>query len=480
MAQFKDVFFLVDKVTAPLKKIAAATQKTNQRTQKLKISFKEFNKLSIKEKLNVIGDKFRELGAKISQSGDKFKEFGSKIGAIGKKIGAAYTAIAGTITAISAVVINGANKYAEYGDRIDKMSQKIGMSTKNFQEWDYIMSQNGGNVESLQMGFKSLANQMNGVQKGSKTSIEAFKNLGVSVKNTNGTFRTQDEVFNDAIAALQKIQDPTKKAILGNQLFGRSFIEMKPLLNQSAEAIDELRKKANQKGLVISDTDIKNAVNYKDTMDTFSRMFEAKFASVMMKIMPDISKSLEDIMELMEQNQDVFDTIGESLKWTIATALPAVINSIVWLADMLGNLGGIIGTFIGNILALPDNLSIMTSTAMTNIQILFINAGKLLSEIGEKIKAVFQSAISFVLNLLQSVIEKVSGVIATLGQIKNFGGIGNIAKGLAETAKGGSDKAPSRVQNINNGGNTTNNYDNRISNNYFGGGNFPSSQYVTN
>ncbi len=62
------------------------------------------------------------------------------------------------------------------------MSQQIGMGRKAFQEWDYIMTQNGGNVESLQMGYKTLASQMDKARKGSKDSIGYFSKLGISIK----------------------------------------------------------------------------------------------------------------------------------------------------------------------------------------------------------------------------------------------------------------------------------------------------------
>ena len=169
-------------------------------------------------------------------------------------------AVGATVGVVGGAILRGANQVAEMGDRIDKMSQKIGMSRKSFQEWDYIMSQNGGNVETLQMGFKTLVTQIEGVQKGSKDSIKAFSDLGVQVKDNNGKFRSADEVFNDTIRSLQKIENPTQKMILANRLFGRSAAELRPLLNQEAQAVDDLRSKANSMGLIISDEEVANSV----------------------------------------------------------------------------------------------------------------------------------------------------------------------------------------------------------------------------
>ena len=83
--------------------------------------------------------------------------------------------------------------------------------------------------------------------------------------------------------------------MLANRLFGRSAAELRPLLNQEAESIDELREKANRLGLIVDEQDIKNAVILKDTFDTFGRAFQARFATVMMKVMPVFTKILEKI-----------------------------------------------------------------------------------------------------------------------------------------------------------------------------------------
>ena len=326
MATYKDVLVLVDKVSAPLKKIQGNT--------------------------------------------DKLREKMSRLTGGLKKVGGALTAVGATVGVVGGAILRGANQVAEMGDRIDKMSQKIGMSRESFQEWDYILSQNGGNIDSLQMGFKTLTTQIGMAGKGTKESVAMFKQLGVSVKDNNGNLRKQDDVFNDTITALQKMGETTERDVIAQKLFGRSFIEVKPLLNQSAEAIDKLRKKANDMGLILSKEDVDNARDFKDTMDTFTRFFQAKFATVMMKLMPEFSKALEDIMAFGKENQEVFDSIGTAFSFIITKALPATIKLFVGLANILQAIGGAIGTFIGKILSIPTYISMAFNTLKTNVLII--------------------------------------------------------------------------------------------------------------
>ena len=81
-------------------------------------------------------------------------------GTLGKIAGGAAkvgTALVGAGTVAAGALIGIANKSAAAGDRVDKMSQKIGMSNKGFQEWDYILSQSGASIDSLGVGMKTMA-----------------------------------------------------------------------------------------------------------------------------------------------------------------------------------------------------------------------------------------------------------------------------------------------------------------------------------
>lgn len=253
-------------------------------------------------------------------------------GALKTALQGATIVIGATIGAVGALT----SKTMEYGDRVDKMSQKIGMSRQSFQEWDYVMSQNGGSIDSLQMGFKALANQMEGVRKGSKDSIGYFKRLGVSVKDSRGQFRRQEDVFNDTVRALQNMKNPTEKAIITNNLFGRSAIEMKPLLNQTAASVDALRKKANDLGMVMSDEAVDSSVKLTDTMDTLKRSFGAIGLSLGAQLIPTVQQLADQLINNLPQ-----------IKATLVPVISAFANVIGFTCQHLDVIIPAIGALVG-------------------------------------------------------------------------------------------------------------------------------------
>lgn len=284
-----------------------------------------------------------KVADKIGITEKEAKKLNTQIGRLSKDLGgklkSACTAVGVGLTAVVAGAGVLANKAIEAGDRIDKMSQKIGMSRQAFQEWEYVMSQNGGDVEKLQMGYKALANQMEMLNKGSKDSIGYFKKLGVNVKDSHGQFRKQEDVFNDTVRALQSMKNPTEKAIIANKLFGKSAIDMKPLLNQSAESVDALRKRANDLGMVMSDDAVNSAVKLKDTIDTIQRTFTAFGNMLMADLMPSIQSLADELIVHLPQIKSALTPVFQGLT-NVVKFLITHFNGLVAIGSV------VVGTFV--------------------------------------------------------------------------------------------------------------------------------------
>lgn len=424
--------------------------------------------LTLKDRFS---SKMKDMAKKLGTTEKKLQKATMTVKKFSNEVGKGFqNAVAATTAGIGALVGGSyalANKTAEAGDRIDKMSQRIGMSRKAFQEWDYVMSQNGGSVDSLQMGYKSLANQMDGVRKGSKDSISYFNKLGVSVKDSSGQLRSQDDVFNDTVRALQKLKNPTEKAIIAQKLFGKSAIELKPLLEKNSNEIDELRQKANDFGMVISDDIVDASVKFKDTQDTLGRSFNAMGAMVGGELIPIMQQAsdfiianmptiravaqntigkVSNILKFLADNMNIiipiatacvssivaFNTISTVVK-TIQT-LRSVIQAVsvvqgVWNALMLANPIGLIamgvGALIGVIALLIMNWDKVTATVqnwwkttVNAVSSMWTKCKEVFGTIGGFIKEHFVDILMLALGPVGLIIKGVQGIAGAVSKLK--------------------------------------------------------------
>src|SRR5574344_3135860 len=165
--------------------------------------------------------------------------------------------------------------YAEATDRVDKMSQSLGLTRETFQELDYAFKQNGASLDNFGMGMKSLQELTAKAAKAAPGAVTAFDKLGVSVKNSDGTLKSQDEILKETLSAFNNMQQGVEKSTLATDVFGRSAQELMPLLNQTSGSVDELRQRAHDLGIVLGNDDVDAGVTFGDAMDDLKTSFGA-------------------------------------------------------------------------------------------------------------------------------------------------------------------------------------------------------------
>jgi len=263
-------------------------------------------------------------------------------GKLGKGFGMAAKAgavLAGAAIAGGTALLGMATKAAATTDRIDKLSQKIGISREAFQEYDYILSQNGVDVEKLQVGMKTLTQRMQESTEGLGIGAEAFDKLGLSAIDLNGKMKSQEEMFEETAKALMAMPEGAEKSQLAFELFGKAGTELMPLLNGSAEGFDELKQAAHDMGLVMSDEAIDAGVLFTDSLDNVKRSLGGVVANIGVELMPMFQKMMDWVMENMPQIKEtmkvVFEKIGEFVNIAIAVfrdhLLPIFVAIYEWV-----------------------------------------------------------------------------------------------------------------------------------------------------
>ena len=175
---------------------------------------------------------------------------------------------------------------ADYGDNIDKMSQKMGMSAEGYQEWDFIMQHCGTSMETMKASMKTLANA-------ASTGSEAFDQLGISQEQIANM--SQEELFNATIAALQNVEDETTRTYLAGQTLGRGATELGALLNTSAEDTEAMRQQVHDLGGVMSDDAVKAAAAYKDSLQNLQTSISGLKNNMSAELLPAVTQVMDGL-----------------------------------------------------------------------------------------------------------------------------------------------------------------------------------------
>lgn len=132
------------------------------------------------------------------------------------KLAIAAGAVVAAVRTMAAATKN-AIEVAALGDEIKDQAQKVFMSTTAYQEWGYVLEQNGVNMSALKMAMRSFSKEV-------ASGGSALAQYGVTSKNI-------EEAFGQAVSAIQNCKDETEKVAMATQMFGARATELMPIFN---------------------------------------------------------------------------------------------------------------------------------------------------------------------------------------------------------------------------------------------------------
>ena len=299
----------------------------------------------------------------LEKTDKRAKDTGNKFTELGGKAVKGMAILGGAVTAGGTALFGMAKSSADTTDRIDKLSQKIGMSKTGFQEWEYVLSQNGMEIESMQAGMKKLTTVADQAIQGTGRGAEIFKGLGISVRDSNGAIKDQETLFNESVTALQGMEDGTEKARLAQELFGGAGAKLMPLLNGTAEGTEELKKQAHDLGIVLSDDAVSSGAQFTDTMDNLSRSFGAVTANVGVSLMPLLQTFFDFVLAHMPTIQAVIGVVFKAIETFVMVAvdvfnqflLPVIKTVVQWVQDNMPTIREVIGNVFNAIKSVWEN-----------------------------------------------------------------------------------------------------------------------------
>lgn len=215
-------------------------------------------------KLEPIENGLKKIGSAAKAVTDAgIKTVTSAVDAAGKglKTYAATAAAAGT--AVTALTV----KAAGAADDINTLSAQTGLSTDQIQKFQYATDIIDVPLDTLTGSMAKLTKNMASAQGGTGSAAAAFKTLGVSITDSNGQLRNNQDVMNDAITALGKIDNSTQRDALSMQIFGKSAQDLNPLILGGADALKVLGSSAQSNGLILSQEALDHLNKFQDSLD---------------------------------------------------------------------------------------------------------------------------------------------------------------------------------------------------------------------
>lgn len=311
------------------------------------------------------GDVVRDVADTIGINANPIVEkFAEKFDDVDANVGKAILTI-GTLTSTLAGFTL---KTADHAKEIVNVSQTMGMTTDQYQVWDYILQSVGYDAESASGDLAALAEKAKDAAEGGDDSAKMFRSLGISLRDNHGHLKSQHQLFLDLVNSLKNMEDTTRRNAIASDLLSTTGEKIIPILNMTTEEFNALKDSAYESGYVMS----------KDTLDGFSQLNGAmtefkgsidglsnKFGLILLPILTDFFNAISAIpTPVLEAMIIIAGMVGSVV--AIAKAVDSTLNAFDSFKLMLGGVDaktikttGIILGVVGALIALAAIIAVI-------------------------------------------------------------------------------------------------------------------------
>ena len=285
-------------------KIANQQAAVNQTTQDLNKYEKELGNVEKAEALaakngKTVEENLRDLGNEAKETGDKVEKssegFTVLKGAMANLVSQGIQFAASAMKELAKETWESVKAAAAFADEINTLSAQTGLSTETLQEYKYMEDLIDVSTETMTGSMAKLIRNMANAQKGTGDAAAAFEALGISVTDANGELRSNQDVFNEAIDALGKMENETQRDAYAMQIFGRSAQDLNPLIEAGGEKIAALAQEAHDMGYVLDSEALDSLNETQDAFDRLSKVAEGAKNSIVAGLGPVVSSVFEPL-----------------------------------------------------------------------------------------------------------------------------------------------------------------------------------------
>lgn len=373
----------------------------------------------------------RSIGSpNLTALGNQFKQIGGQIEGAGQKMRGLSTAAAGVAAAIGAVTV----KSGQWADDINTMSKVYSISTTDLQKYSAAAKLVDVEVETIAKSHVKLEKQMMSAADGTGASAEAFEKLGVSVTNADGSLKNGDQVWQETIQALGKMENETERDALAMQLMGRSATELNPLIEDGGKAYEQLAETMQKYGLDFIDQETLDKANeFNDKIDTIKAVGMVAFQQLGTTLAAYLAPAMEKIVDVVGRFAEWLTNLDPQVLAIIAT-VAGVLAVLAPLLIIIGQIATGVGAIISviSLLAGPVGIVIAVIAALIAIGVLLyknwdtIKAKALafrdsvvqtFNDFKTKVTTTFNNIKTAIVTPIQTAIETIRGIIQ---KIKSF------------------------------------------------------------
>ena len=201
-------------------------------------------------------------------------------------------------------------------DAFGKLEIQTGIAANTLQAYVNAGKLAGVEQATIEKGLRRLAQSMREADQVVATYKDAFDDLGISVRDTDGNLKTNEQILGEISDAFTKMEDGVTKTAIAMEIFGRSGASMVNLLNNGKASLEEFN-------FEVSENFAQNAEYFNDQLTMIGFKAEGFSKQLTDSLLPSLNNLAEMFRDINTEGKDL-EILFKGLELTIETLAATV------------------------------------------------------------------------------------------------------------------------------------------------------------
>ena len=197
-------------------------------------------------------------------------------------------------------------------DAMNDLAERTGIGVESLQALQMAAKLSG--VDDVTSAVQKLSVTIGKASESGNT--EAFTKLGIQFSRLQQL--SPERQFMEVQKAISGLPLPAQRAAAAVELFGKSGVELLPLMNKN---INEMEGRMKRLGIIVGTDQVKAIADMNDALDEAKATFAGITAQVISSLSPIVKSLVNDMLKFVESFKSVNGSGGQGIANTIADGL---------------------------------------------------------------------------------------------------------------------------------------------------------------
>ncbi len=227
-----------------------------------------------------------------------------------------------------------------------ELSRNTGQTIEDSSRLLYVTQRLGLSADQTSTTFGIFSKKIKEAQDSADPAASTLGKLDINVRNTDGSFKSFNQVLLDTADKFKGMSDGSQKTALAMELFGRSGKDMIPVLNQGSKGIQDLEKRADDLGLTLNAKTVASVTKYitaqKNLTDSTNAL-KVQVGSLTAPVLANFYGGINDVVSALISSKNPFRELTANVLafgGPVASGIAGLTGFASGLAQLVETAGG--------------------------------------------------------------------------------------------------------------------------------------------